>query len=785
MTIPFIAALLAKLTVILGAGLIATAILRSASPSLRHLALLATIVCGLTLPVAMLISPTWDVAILPRSANLPSSRIGIPASGVAQNDNPIPISEPRSVETGTNASPPTGGTGPSGVAGDQRASAIDFAELSAFAVPLAYVFGFTLIIAWLVIGRIRLRRIASEAWPLDRDWHRILAESCEEAAVMRGVRLLSSSVVSTPLTWGSISPIILLPEDAVDWSEDHRRVVLRHELAHVARRDSLAQLVAGFVCALYWFHPLVWIAERRLRAECERACDERVVSLGTPATEYASHLLEVARSARAFGAAGFLSVAMARPSQLEGRLLAVLNNSRRRASASRGARTVALLLTLLLMLPLAAFRPVAKEVQPGGKRLARVIRPTLVEHGPQLIYPRDLVPETAPGPVTAHTRQVDSTLALSAPVRSGGTLNLELKTGGGITITGWDRPQVAVRAELGGRDWRLTRVTLEPSDGNATLESSLTRYTNNQSTRHHFDIQVPHNFNIRINSAGGQISINDVDGTFTGQTGGGQINITKANGDVDIRTGGGQIFVGESRLTGSVSTGGGMVRIVGVDGNLYGYSGSGPVIYTNSRDPKHQGLGIGVGKDAAATTTYIDNGAGKGYGYGSGAINMVSAGGPLSLPAAPDGARVTTGGGRISIGPSAGEVYAHTGGGPIDIGPATGSVTALTGAGDVNIELKGAGSHDVDVTSGKGQVVLVLPSDLNATLELETAYTNNFDRKTRIVSDWPLTITETNDWDSSQGTPRKYVRVRQSVGRGGGLIRVHTVNGNIVLKRGS
>src|SRR5207237_1333891 len=172
-----------------------------------------------------------------------------------------------------------------------------------------------------------------------------------EAGVTRDVRLLSSSVVSTPLTWGSTSPVILLPEDAVDWSEDHRRVVLRHELAHVARRDSLAQLVAGFVCALYWFHPLVWIAERRLRAECERACDDTVVSLGTPAAEYAAHLLEVARSARAFGAPGFLSVAMARPSQLEGRLLAVLNESRQRISLSRGARRVTVVASGLLLIP--------------------------------------------------------------------------------------------------------------------------------------------------------------------------------------------------------------------------------------------------------------------------------------------------------------------------------------------------------------------------------------------------------------------------------------------------
>ncbi|PYO09632.1 MAG: hypothetical protein DMD30_05400 [Gemmatimonadetes bacterium] len=79
--------------------------------------------------------------------------------------------------------------------------------------------------------------------------------------------------------------------------------------------------------------------------------------------------------------------------------------------------------------------------------------------------------------------------------------------------------------------------------------------------------------------------------------------------------------------------------------------------------------------------------------------------------------------------------------------------------------------------------MLILPRDINATLELESAYTNNLGHKTRIESDWALTPTETSDWDASEGTPRRYVRVRQNLGRGGAVIRVRTVNGNIVLKR--
>jgi DUF4097 and DUF4098 domain-containing protein YvlB len=183
-----------------------------------------------------------------------------------------------------------------------------------------------------------------------------------------------------------------------------------------------------------------------------------------------------------------------------------------------------------------------------------------------------------------------------------------------------------------------------------------------------------------------------------------------------------------------------------------------------------------------STTTYVRGGS-KLTGFSDNAIMMSYAGGDISLPSAPDGARVKTGGGRIRIGPSGGVVYATTGGGDIDIGPATGSVEAQTGAGRVAIELKGPDSHQVEVTSGKGDVVLELPANLNATLELETAYTNNLGHKTRIVSDWPLTTSETSNWDATEGTPRRYVRARQNIGKGGAVIHVRTVNGNVVLQK--
>ena len=66
---PFIPALLAKLTLILALGLLVTATLRSLSPSLRHLILFATLASCLVLPFAMLMSPQWNVRVLPSSSS--------------------------------------------------------------------------------------------------------------------------------------------------------------------------------------------------------------------------------------------------------------------------------------------------------------------------------------------------------------------------------------------------------------------------------------------------------------------------------------------------------------------------------------------------------------------------------------------------------------------------------------------------------------------------------------------------------------------------------------------
>jgi beta-lactamase regulating signal transducer with metallopeptidase domain len=135
---------------------------------------------------------------------------------------------------------------------------------------------------------------------------------------------------SGPLTFGVLKPVIILPYDAPRWSRERREAVLRHELAHVARRDSLTQWLAALACAFYWINPLVWVAAKALRRDAEMAADDAVLASGVQASLYAAELVRLAADTQ--GAR--FAVAMASPSSLEARVTSVLSPNPSRAGVT-------------------------------------------------------------------------------------------------------------------------------------------------------------------------------------------------------------------------------------------------------------------------------------------------------------------------------------------------------------------------------------------------------------------------------------------------------------------
>jgi hypothetical protein len=162
------------------------------------------------------------------------------------------------------------------------------------------------------------------------------------------------------MTWGVRHAKVLLPASCDRWTNDQRRQVLLHELAHVKRRDCLTHTVAQLSCLFYWFNPLVWMAARRMRVERERACDDQVLVTGVKASSYASNLLDIACSFGPDKRTLAVSLGMARRSQISGRLLAVLDPKRRRLAPGRYLTMAVAAFTLAIALPLAAMGPAAE-----------------------------------------------------------------------------------------------------------------------------------------------------------------------------------------------------------------------------------------------------------------------------------------------------------------------------------------------------------------------------------------------------------------------------------------
>jgi beta-lactamase regulating signal transducer with metallopeptidase domain/Leucine-rich repeat (LRR) protein len=235
---------------------------------------------------------------------------------------------------------------------------------------LLWLAGVVLALTPVVLGVLSLRRLERAARrETAAAWLDLLDQLLTRLGFQRRVVLLKAAQRRMPMTWGVLCPKVLLPEESGGWPEERRGAVLLHELAHAKRRDYLTHLVARLVCALYWFNPMVWLAARRMVAERERACDDIVLRHGAEPADYAEQVLEISAGLSTGWLAGCGGVAMARPSNLESRLLAILDAKRDRAALTRRAAVSASLLLTVILVPVAMMKA-APGPQPANPQSA-------------------------------------------------------------------------------------------------------------------------------------------------------------------------------------------------------------------------------------------------------------------------------------------------------------------------------------------------------------------------------------------------------------------------------
>jgi beta-lactamase regulating signal transducer with metallopeptidase domain len=322
-----------KISLLIALGLMAVAFLRRHSAALRHWMLATAIAAALAAPMLMAVAPAWRLPV----------------------DSPLNLEQPRAPQHRPHREPRVRVT-TSIQDAPTTAVSTETIRNRASAVVMLWFVGAAINLGGLLIGFRRLHRTAARATIVhDGPWADAARVLSGHFGLRRPVRLLQSDQPAVLVTWGLLTPKVLLPIDAMSWDADRIRVVLAHELAHVQRHDWIIQIGSELLRIVCWFNPLVWLASSRLRLESERACDDAVVNLGVNGRDYATHLLELARQ---FGRARQIFPAVAivpRPSSLERRVTAMLNAHLSRRPVSRTVRLVTLMALLAVAVPIALF----------------------------------------------------------------------------------------------------------------------------------------------------------------------------------------------------------------------------------------------------------------------------------------------------------------------------------------------------------------------------------------------------------------------------------------------
>jgi TonB family protein len=268
--------LLLKVTLLFALALAVQPLLRRSSAAIRHLVCASALAGALTLPFTLLAPPRASAFRIDASTVAAASR-SMPHAAVGW-----PISE---------------------------------------VLTTIWAIGAAMLILRIAIGHLTLARLLRTATPLDIKSTRAMPVVFAD--------------VSVPVVSGFLRPVILLPRSAESWTAAHRNAALQHELQHVERKDLWTMLIAHLACAMYWFHPLVWVLARRSRHEQELACDDAVLASGFEPTSYAEALVAAARD---LTSTKLIGCHMLTRENLKSRIGRVLDNDVARIPSRAGLR---------------------------------------------------------------------------------------------------------------------------------------------------------------------------------------------------------------------------------------------------------------------------------------------------------------------------------------------------------------------------------------------------------------------------------------------------------------
>ena len=139
-------------------------------------------------------------------------------------------------------------------------------------------------------------------------------------------------------------------------------------------------------------------------------------------------------------------------------------------------------------------------------------------------------------------------------VEKGQTLLIDLETGGEIAIVGWDQNIVNVSAMISGRDAEDVEIEFDQNSDGVEIYSDYNSRRRNRSCNIRLEIKVPKVFNLDLETSGGEIELDGIEGDIEGKTMGGALDLKNLKGKIDINTMGGSIDVYNCEANGKVKT---------------------------------------------------------------------------------------------------------------------------------------------------------------------------------------------------------------------------------------
>jgi beta-lactamase regulating signal transducer with metallopeptidase domain len=219
-----------------------------------------------------------------------------------------------------------------------------------FWVICGWITGIVLCLLYALTGRIGVHYIFKSASPYRRAYLKAdISHIARDLGIPKEVKVVVSCRCRLPFTYKFIHPVLVIPNEAKDWPESKLHAVLIHELAHIRRYDYLVLFLSRFICSVFWFIPVTWIAHSYLQLEQENICDLVAIQKGERPTAYARYMIDFVHTTRSLVLWSAIFIKKGRNKMLEKRVTNVLNMKRSPLQGRDSKMKTRTLLSILIL----------------------------------------------------------------------------------------------------------------------------------------------------------------------------------------------------------------------------------------------------------------------------------------------------------------------------------------------------------------------------------------------------------------------------------------------------